>query len=226
MTAAENRVIGDVLHELQGEFPDITLSKIRYLESQGLVTPNRTGSGYRNFDEADVVTLRWVLRQQRDHFLPLKVIAARLAEHDGTPPDDAAGIDGAATATPTVRPSKLLPVDGSVSMSIDELAAASGLGADDVRDLEKYGLVEGIAMQRRVVYDGSALLVARIAAQFAEFGVEPRHLRMFKVAAEREVGVIEQAMSARKAHELDEIVALGAEMRLALLRQFLHDHVT
>ncbi len=225
MTAAESRVIGDVLHELQGEFPDITLSKIRYLESQGLVTPDRTGSGYRNFDEADVATLRWVLRQQRDHFLPLKVIAARLAENGGIPEGDVGGADQPQPA-PSTRTVKLLPIDGSVSMSIEDLAAAAGLGVDDVRDLEKFGIIEGIAMQRRIVYDGSALLVARVAAQFAEFGVEPRHLRMFKVAAEREAGVIEQAMSTRKPHELDEIVALGAEMRLALLRHLLHDHVS
>ena len=256
--------IGEVLTLLQAEFPDVTISKIRFLESQGLLDPERTPSGYRKFYAPDIDRLRWVLRQQREHFLPLKVIKDRLAEHgpEGCPPDTppptvpAAGAPTEPVAAPAVPPvaevveeaggQQRLPSMGgdaglldagatSVSMTTEELLAASGLRLADLRDLERYGLLAGRPMGAEVLYDGEALVVARLAAGFMKFGVEARHLRMYRTSAEREAGFFEQVVmpmmkqrnpaSRRRAVEtLAELAQLGEGMRAAMLRHALRSY--
>src|SRR4051812_28877901 len=162
--------IGEVLSLLQEEFPDITISKIRFLESQGLLDPERTPSGYRKFYEADVERLRWILRQQRENFLPLKVIKGRLSSGlvDG-PEADAefeAGSDTngvyqsgplpTAPTAPTVptssTPPSATPVHvvpplsagpSAVNLSFEELASATGMATEALRDLERFGLFHG-----------------------------------------------------------------------------------
>jgi len=269
--------IGEVLALLQDDFPDVTISKIRFLESQGLLDPERTPSGYRKFYDDDIARLRWILAQQRDNFLPLKVIKERLAsaataadleEGPATPeeteaagepeapePDEtpapattrgshgpARGADRTAIAEALDRRaaeraaseavSSLLGGQSDVSLTKAELAAAAGIAERDVEALESYGLVSGRALGRDVVYDGDALLVARIAAGFLANGLEVRHLRMFKVAAEREAGVFEQLVTPlvrqrnpesrrRAATRLDELARLGHGLHDALLRQAL-----
>ncbi|NNE73784.1 MAG: MerR family transcriptional regulator [Acidimicrobiales bacterium] len=228
------RSIGDVLAELQAEFPDISLSKIRYLESQGLLEPARTVSGYRNFSATDIETLRWVLVQQREHFLPLKVIKQRLDQAGGVPLDNAAtnGATIPATSTSATRTAQIHPGAGSLSMTLDELCSASGLDAAQIAQLEKYGLIDPVKIRGRAIYDGNAVVVARLAERFAAFGVEARHLRMYKVAAEREAGVLEQAIStlggkprAASRDRLQALSSLGTEMRAALLAQLLDTHL-
>jgi DNA-binding transcriptional MerR regulator len=404
--------IGEVLSLLQDEFPDVTISKIRFLESQGLLDPERTPSGYRKFYETDIERLRWILRQQKDHYLPLKVIKDRL--DDITPRDDepeprrgqgartdrnhgtadrspgpasAPSVSGAAAGgasarrsgptTPTtpaplplderlrgvadddrrraagpddrnwagvderrgggsrvpgpvngpepaarpapdapVRPTNgtshgpaphppapspgqgpgpgpgpaappapaaptgpvaptaptaptaparapsvpslpSLPWDApappvplgplgaeagfeppanSVSLTIDELAEASGMGVRDLRDLERFGLLEGHQVGDDTYYDGDALVVARTAGGFLQHGIEARHLRTYKVAMEREAGLFEQIVlpllkqrnpeaHRRAARTVAELVHLGEVMRGVLLRRELRNNV-
>jgi DNA-binding transcriptional MerR regulator len=303
--------IGEVLSLLQDDFPDVTISKIRFLESQGLLDPERTPSGYRKFYEPDIERLRWILRHQRDHFLPLKVIKDRLeaasAKGLAVPPDEPppepreptpslfeAGEGPAAEAapppppgapveadyapipvperpaarpapTPTPAaapapaptrpapplpplptPAEVLPAAGeatnpldpgptSGSFSLEELMAASGLDHRALGELARFGLLSGRTVGGETYYDGDAMVVVRTAAAFVQFGIEARHLRMYKVAAEREAGFMEQVVmpllkqrnpTARKqaAENLAALAALGEQLRAALLRTALSDH--
>ncbi|MCP2163834.1 transcriptional regulator FtsR [Goodfellowiella coeruleoviolacea] len=183
--------IGAVLAQLRPEFPDVTISKIRFLESEGLVRPARTTSGYRQFSAADVERLRFVLAAQRDHYLPLKVIKEQLDAADrGVPP-----------ATPSPRlPRGLVSVDGlpgpehfatgaEVRMTREELLAESGIDKTMLAELEQYGLIRSGAAG---FYDPDAVMVARIVRAMTDFGIEPRHLRAFRASADREVGLLEQ----------------------------------
>jgi DNA-binding transcriptional MerR regulator len=226
MAERDYKSIGEVLTAVQDEFPDITISKIRFLETQGLIEPERTPSGYRKFSDADVAQLDWILRQQRDHFLPLKVIKERL---DEDAPAQSPRHPKAVKATRKVPPLDL-GSSGSL-MSADALCDTTGLTAKQLRELERYGLVESRSDDGAVVYDDDALTVARTAAAFIAHGLEPRHLKAYKSAAEREAGVFEQlalplaksggASSERSAELLGQLVGLGEDMRHALLRRAL-----
>jgi DNA-binding transcriptional MerR regulator len=340
--------IGDVLTLLRQEFPDVTISKIRFLESQGLVNPERTPSGYRKFYEQDVERLRWVLRQQREHFLPLKVIKGRLEQDpgademddldvgddgsvevdqsvtivetvvvragaddldpDGAPvlvgqgaqvaaaasrrsgagsslpgfetragavpadaaemtaatfvdsatdePDKAAPRRGAARATtgraakaatgvttaksapPMAAPNGEQPVSTMAGndMTIEELASATGMSVGDIQQLVSFGLVTGRLVGGIAYYDEDALAITRTAAGFARFGVEARHLRLHKHAAEREAGFIEQIVlpllkqrnpeaRQRAQDNVAELSRLGQALRSILLRNALRDQL-
>ena len=414
--------IGEVLSLLQDEFPDVTISKIRFLESQGLLDPERTPSGYRKFYEYDIERLRWILRLQKDHYLPLKVIKDRLDEAGGIPPADMlegtpegddgggvvepaaeaaeaegsaeangagtlfaseAGASGRATdragriavseravrtsappaaraqpqpgsggqsqqrraaprqqpqqqprpasapqapaarsgsaaeqrtrapstgkpaaqpqqpaarraqpappsaspsrsgtpqrarqpqrpaasrgnprqASPAARPAVRTdrprqdpavglpgaegrPLAGvgfeagadAVSLTLEELAEASGLTVKDIRELERYGLVEPRDGADGTHYDGDALIVARTAAGFLQHGIEARHMRSYKVAVDREAGLFEQIVSpllkqrnpearTRATRTVSELIRLGEVMRGVLLRRELRDHI-
>jgi len=217
--------IGEVLTRLETEFPDATVSKIRFLESRGLLTPGRSPSGYRQFAEADVARLTWILRQQRDHFLPLKVIGDLLAEGRDLVEE------GDSSAQPLRKEARVGDL-GSVSMSREELAMAGGLEAETVDELERLGLLEGREIGASVVYDGDAVLVARVAARFAEYGFDVRHLRMYLVAAQREAGIIEQVLrpmlregdgrsQAEVRQLVDELSDAGAALHDLLLRRSL-----
>ncbi|MGZ0185847.1 MAG: transcriptional regulator FtsR [Acidimicrobiales bacterium] len=218
--------IGDVITGLASEFPDVTVSKIRYLESYGLLEPERSPAGYRLFSVDEVARLTWILRQQRDHFLPLKVIRSMLL--DGVDLADS-GPEESADVRP-FRESGRTGNLGSVSVSLEELAAMGGLDVEVVRDLEKHGLIVGIEAGRTVVYDGDALLVARVAARFVQHGFDVRHLRMYLVAAQREAGILEQVLlplrrrgdgrSGLEARRLlDELADAGAALHDLLLRR-------
>jgi len=315
--------IGEVLNLLQDDFPDITISKIRFLESQGLLDPERTPSGYRKFYDADITRLRWILRQQREHFLPLKVIKDRLAageplagtSDDAEPheaveptasgkPHDASSSEadshppGAPVPVPeslhpeSLHPESLDPVDPNrhqdsgaramaheppvdpditlhgvpnpfradgvpeqddppppttdhsveehstvstptsgpvghratsdadaiatsgadpvfasgtdpifasgdttMSLTVEELVRATGLTARQIGELERFGLIQAEHYGTSNRYDEEALLVARVAASMLAKGVEVRHLRMFKLAAEREAAFYEQLVT-------------------------------
>jgi DNA-binding transcriptional MerR regulator len=320
--------IGEVLSLLQGEFPDVTISKIRFLESQGLLDPERTPSGYRKFYEADIDRLRWILRQQKDHYLPLKVIKDRLddavSSRDvgvasrsvnngvtaagaragaGSGPDrsgaTAVALDERPGAAPlatealplTVPRPPAVPADeadpapespaaprgqrpaaspssdraptsaaapdppargasgsrgaapasapaaapaGSVSLTAEELVQHSGLAMRDLRDLERYGLIESFAVGDSAYYDADALVIAQTAAGFLQHGIEARHMRSYKVAVDREAGLFEQIVlpvlkqrnpeARQRAREtIAELVRLGQQMRGVLLSRELRD---
>ncbi|WP_433168732.1 transcriptional regulator FtsR [Kribbella sp. CA-247076] len=215
---AAGRGIGEVLQVLQAEFADVTISKIRFLEAEGLVTPARTASGYRKFSPADVDRLRYVLTAQRDRYLPLKVIKEHLAAIDrGLRP---------APAGPPVAPDSLpeppgLPVaedfsaDGTeLRLTREELRAAADVPAELLDQVEGHGLV----VARGNHYDGEALLVAKLVGEFARYGIEPRHLRPFRTAADREAGLIEQVTGPRRTEQTEELAALAVRLHAALVR--------
>ena len=234
--------IGEVLSLLKEEFPDVTISKIRFLESQGLLDPERTPSGYRKFYDTDVERLRWILRQQREHFLPLKVIKGRLRggavngeTDDGERLDAARASAEAAVAAAGGEPAPLGVRTSGANLNLTELSVATGLEEDDLRELERFGLLVGRRVGSSVYYDEEALSVAGMAAGFMKYGVEARHLRMYKTAADREAGFLEQVVmpmlkqrnpqARRQAIEtLSELARLGHGLRQAMLRQALRQY--
>jgi len=232
--------IGEVLNLLKDEFPDVTISKIRFLESQGLLDPERTPSGYRKFYDNDVARLRWILRQQREHFLPLKVIKGRLvgeAESEGDGEEQAAATTGPRVPLPASdEPDPLAPPRSGTSLTMQELATSCGLEPDDLKELERYGLIVSRTVGGTAYFDDDALAAAHVAAGFMKFGVEARHLRMYKTAAEREAGFFEQVVmpmlkqrnpdARRQAGEtLAELARLGQRLRSAMLRNALRDYL-
>ena len=287
--------IGEVLSLLQAEFPDVTISKIRFLESQGLLDPERTPSGYRKFYDDDVERLRWILREQRENFLPLKVIKGRLLDQrddsedsgDGLRPEPAPVAAEPAAAEPAaaepaapeplaveavhaqsqapepqapepraadpeapepqpgppakeaLRPPSPrrrltvtdlpLPLSGA-SLTLEELASASGQSPDHIRDIERAGFIMGRSVADVVYYDEECLSVAALMAGFALFGIESRHLRIYKNSAEREAGLFQQVIvpllkqrnpeaRQRAIDALEELSQLGERLRTTMLRQ-------
>jgi DNA-binding transcriptional MerR regulator len=207
--------IGEVLGLLRGEFPDVTISKIRFLESEGLIEPARTPSGYRKFSRADVERLRFILAAQRDHYLPLRVIKERLEARDpeagrgeargsaAAPGPDAgrrprtlvaadAGAAGAGFALPTAPGAPGTPtMSAPVALTRRQLIDGAGIDEPLLAQLEEFGLIRRTGGH----YDGEALSIAKAAAALGSFGFEARHLRAVKAAAEREVGLIEQMIA-------------------------------
>ncbi len=186
--------IGSVLSQLRPEFPDVTISKIRFLESEGLVRPERTPSGYRQFAPADVQRLRYVLAAQRDHYLPLKVIKEQLEAMDcGTRPGSPAR--GPRALVGLVDPSARVEdvaAGESVRMTQEELLAGAGIDAAALTELEQYGVIRPGAAG---FYDADAVLLARTARAMTGFGLEARHLRAFRASADREVGLLAQIVA-------------------------------
>lgn len=233
--------IGEVLSTLRDEFPDVTISKIRFLESQGLVDPERTPSGYRKFYDHDVTRLRWILTQQREHFLPLKVIKDRLDGRlddvaPGGPLGSVATSGGEVGSAPATSGEQLGGADAGHSeerFTIDELAAAAGLDADVARELEQFGLLGG-KKAGGGSYGTDALGIARAAAVFTRHGIEARHLRAWRNGAEREVNLFQQIVSPQLRQRdprarleakqtLAELARVGGDLRRALVDQALHD---
>ena len=226
--------IGEVLGQLRIEFADITLSKIRFLEAEGLVEPERTSSGYRKFSREDVGRLRYVLCAQRDHYLPLRVIKEHLSALDRglePAPPGSAGAPRAPRALVAVPagpgPEAFLPEASELRLSRAELLVAAGLEPEQLLALEEYGLLAPRVGGAH--YDGDALAVATAAAAMARFGIEPRHLRPFKAAADREIGLIEQVVTplvrqrnpearARADEAVRELAALSVTLHATLVR--------
>ncbi len=188
--------IGEVLHLLRGDFPDVTISKIRFLEAEGLVEPARTPSGYRKFTHSDAERLRYILQMQRNHYLPLKVIREHLDALDRGLKPAPLGDDVAPRALvvagdhPGVE--DLAPDAQELRLSRAELLADSGLSEEALRELESFGLVSTVP--GTTFYDGTALQVSRIVSQLATYGYGPRHLRPFKLAVDRELALVEQVV--------------------------------
>jgi DNA-binding transcriptional MerR regulator len=237
---AATLTIGDVLALLKVDFPDLTISKIRFLEGEGLVCPERTPSGYRKFSQTDVSRLRYVLAQQKDHYLPLRVIKDQLDAIDrglvppGTTTDSSprpthmtmAAIPGNAPTAEHFRPST-----PAMRMSREELLNATGLRAEQLSELEQFGMV---AKKPGGHYDDDALAVAQIVVELARFGLEGRHLRAFRSAAEREIGLFSQIVEpmsrqrgndsrARADETIRELAALSVRLHAALVQIGLRD---
>jgi DNA-binding transcriptional MerR regulator len=226
---AATLTIGDVLAHLKPEFPDLTISKIRFLEDQGLVQPERTPSGYRKFASGDVARLRYVLAQQRDHYLPLRVIKDQLDAIDrglvppGTSTDSPRTAHVAVASIEDNAPTAehFRPAPAAMRLSKDELLNAAGLRGDQLSELEQFGLINARPGGH---YDDDALAVAKIVADLARFGLEGRHLRAFRSAAEREVGLFSQVVGPMTRHRNSEAKARAEETvrELAALSVRLH----
>ncbi|MFD3441415.1 MerR family transcriptional regulator [Streptomyces sp. NPDC058685] len=218
--------IGTVLSGLRDEFPEVTISKIRFLEAEGLVEPRRTPSGYRKFSPEDVERLAQVLRMQRDHYLPLKVIR----EH----------LDAVARGEQVQLPAQSTPrelLDGgdreadaerrtAARVGRAELLAAAGVSEEELTDWESYGL---LGRHEDGGYDAESVTVARLVADLGRFGLEPRHLRAMKAAADREAGLVEQVVAPLRRHRnpqtrahaeatVKELAALSVRLHAALVQ--------
>ncbi|MFA5889458.1 MAG: MerR family transcriptional regulator [Actinomycetota bacterium] len=228
--------IGEVLAALKSDFPDVSVSKIRFLEGEGLVRPERTPSGYRKFGPADVERLRIILTMQRDSFLPLKVIRERLAALDAglMPPEDGSAVasvrrESAYVPDDSNRPPPAEAVDllrppPAVHLTQSDLATASGLDVKDVQSLREFGVLCEHQANGATYFDGDDLEVARIARDFLRLGLEARHLRTLRRFAEQEANLFEQlvvpALRNRRPEARDQ--ARGRLVELTKLSRSLH----
>ncbi len=206
--------IGEVLSALKLEFPDITVSKIRFLESEGLLQPQRTASKYRRFSTSDLDRLRFILKLQRESFLPLKVIKERLAAADAghvspeqiSSPSAApvvvhmpAPVQQLAPAPPPVPASELaedLRAEvATISLTESDLANETGLDLTQVKALASFGVLCGHGNNGTVVYDATDLEIAKIAREFLKLGLEPRHLKTLRRLAEQEADLYTQVVA-------------------------------
>ena len=242
--ADATHTIGDVLGILKPDFPDLTITKIRFLEDQELISPDRTPSGYRKYAPSDIARLRWVLEQQRDHYLPLKVIKEQLAKLDR-------GLLPSGQVTPQTAHVSVASVDGksisaghfklapaSLRLTREELLNTAGLRGEQLAELEEFGLITAkgqlasggasTGSGQDEYFDDDALAVATIVAALAQYGLEGRHLRAFRTAAEREVGLFGQIvgpMSKQRSSEarvraeetVREMAALSVKLHAALV---------
>lgn len=220
--------IGAVLAQLREQFPDLTISKIRYLETEGLLTPARTPAGYRTYTPAEVERLRYILAAQRERFWPLKVIREALdALERGLEPADPEGrpVPPRIGAAPGVPSAVELAAPTRLRLTPAELAQSAGLDPDTLEALQTFGLLRPHPSGH---YDGDDLAVAVAAARLAAYGVEPRHLRPFRTAADREVGLVQQIATPahRRAGQGEdptaEILHQCLALHAALVRSALH----
>jgi DNA-binding transcriptional MerR regulator len=224
--------IGEVLVTIKTEYPDITISKIRFLEGEGLINPERTPSGYRKFRDEDVARLRRILRMQRDEYLPLKVIKERLQQDDSegpATPEDGPAVDAAPPEEMTLPPTGL-------HMSMDELSAATGVDRDRIRELEGFGIICAHGLNGDQYFDGDDFVVLTIVRDLFKYGIEPRHLTMYRHFAEREASFFEQIVlpmlrqrnpDARRAatENLTQMANLSRKLKQALLRVNLRQYL-
>ncbi|MFF7260784.1 MerR family transcriptional regulator [Streptomyces sp. NPDC008159] len=201
-TAADSGLmsIGSVLNLLREEFPEVTISKIRFLESEGLIEPQRTPSGYRKFSAGDVERLGHVLRMQRDHYLPLKVIREHLAALERGEDVRLPSVGRQRDIGDGERLSELFgePEEATAArIGRAELLAGAGIGEEQLAEWESYGLVAPLPDG---TYDAEALTVATLVVELGRFGIEPRHLRVMRAAADREAGLVEQVVAPLRRH--------------------------
>jgi DNA-binding transcriptional MerR regulator len=237
--------IGEVLTALLADFPELTISKIRYYERQGLMRPARSAAGYRKFTPADVARLHYILTAARDQYLPLRVIKERLEAADASGTDPAltefAGLEQGVGEPPVppvpagpsaargglgVGPELFDFETSDIRLTRRELMRDSGLDNEQLTELEAYGLIAPRGSS--TTYEAEALVIARIVAELSAYGFQARHLRPVKAAVDREVGLIEQVLTplvrqpsregrARAETHAREYAALSVRLHVALL---------
>jgi len=220
--------IGEVLAHLRTEFPDTTISKLRFLEAEGLIEPRRTASGYRKYSWQDVARLRYILTAQRDHYLPLRVIRQHLEAIDaGRAVPDAPGRPRYPRLLAAVEPTPA-PTESSDSehVSREELRERAGVTEEQLQQMEQYGL---LTARPGGFFDAEAVEIATVVAQLGRYGVEPRHLRAHRTAADREIGLFAQVVAPlvrqrgpeareRAAEAVRELATLSLRLHAALLQ--------
>ena len=187
--------IGAVVKQLGREFPDISISKIRYLEDQKLLSPRRTPGGYRLYAPADVDRLRTILRLQRDEFLPLRVIRQELAagRADNESPGGGAGAGSAEVRSPR-RATVALRGPGSL-YRLEDVLDDTGADPGLVKELEDYGVIKGERRDGEVLYDDTEREIIRAVTELKRYGVGGRNLRVFRTSADREAALLEQILA-------------------------------
>lgn len=232
--------IGEVLVAVKTEFPDITISKIRFLESEGLIEPERTPSGYRKFYAEDVERLKSILRMQRDEYLPLKVIKERLLKQDGGEDADHPSLDQAVTGAEVAGSGgddDLAEAPTGLQMSLEEMSTATGVERERIKELESFGIVCTHGPEGARYYDGDDYVVLSIVKDFLRHGIEPRHLTMYRNFADRESAFFEALVAptlrqknpdARRAaaSTLADLTSTSRKFKQALLRNALREHLT
>jgi DNA-binding transcriptional MerR regulator len=226
--------IGAVLDSLRPDFPDVTISKIRFLEAEGLVTPQRSASGYRRFTAYDCARLRFILTAQRDQYLPLKVIKAQLdAQRDGELPESQSPYGVPRLVSVSDEPDD---IDGAVAptqvrLSREDLVARSGVDDTLLTALVREGVIKS---GPGGFFDEHSVVIAQCARALAEYGVEPRHLRAFRSAADRQSDLIAQiagpVVKGGKAGARDraddlarEVAALAITLHTSLIKSAVRD---
>ena len=236
---ANSYLISQVVESLQGDFADITVSKVRYLDRIGIINPHRSDTGYRRFSQADIDRLRWVLKQQQQ-FLPLKVIRQMLesgAWQDGDPPAKASksSRQSAALRQPPTSTVKLAGDQHAKQLSLEQFLEQSKLSFAELRKFEEFKLFN--KRSRKQGYTQLDLEVARLALKLLPLGLEPRHLRTYALAAEREADLAQQLVGPLLAgpnpsksqqgwEKLAQIVGLGGELRQVLLKRLINEQTS
>jgi DNA-binding transcriptional MerR regulator len=212
--------IGAVLSVLKPEFPAVTISKLRFLEEQGLVTPTRTGSGYRKYSRGDVERIRYALTAQRDSYLPLRVIREQLADLDA-----GRTVEQPSRARVVTRDGELVVPAAGARVSVAELRELTGAGEAEIEEIARAGLIHA----DRGRFPGRSVQVVQAAMSLARRGIDPRHLRTVRTAADREADVIDQVVAPlraqrsgaareRGAAQAAELAELYATLHAELLR--------
>ena len=220
---ASTRSIGQVLKVLKEDFPDVTISKIRFLEAEGLISPERAPSGYRRYSDHDIDRLHYILDVQKNQYLPLKVIRENLEAMDAGDPAPTAPAPvhpDAPAAAPTQRQQATLPPQRlglgkrAIHVTRKELLQLSGLTESTLAELERHGLV--VPRRGTIHYGRDALTVAVAARKLSGYGMDARHLRAIKQAAEREAALVDLAVSAHSRRRRTSRQELGDVMQLVL----------
>ncbi len=229
--------IGEVLVSVKTEFPDITISKIRFLEAEGLIEPERTPSGYRKFYSPDVERLKSILRMQRDEYLPLKVIKERLLSQDAGAGDLEGSADGeVGTDEEASLVEEIAEAPTGLQMSLEEMSTATGIERDRIKELEAFGIISSHGPEGARYYDGDDFIILSIVKDFFRYGIEARHLTMYKHFADRESSFFDQIVAptlrqknpdARRtaAQTLANLSSTSRKFKQALLRTNLRDHL-
>ena len=223
-SGGKSLTIGAVCKQLEREFPDISISKIRYLEDQKLLNPRRTAGGYRLFAPSDVTRLRTILRLQRDEFLPLRVIRQELAS--GRADQEIA--QGKHTDPRSLRRTTLAVKPGESLYTLEEVLEETGADASLVKELEEYGVIRGEKRDGDVLYDDTEREIIRAVTELKRFGVGGRNLRVFRTSADREAALLEQilapALRSRNAERrkeavqaLENLAAIASHLKHLLL---------
>lgn len=230
MSSRDYKTIGEVVQVLEQGYPDLSISKVRFLEEEGLVSPERTPGGYRKFSAADVARIELILRLQKDHFLPLAIIREKLADYDKgkVPPELRSTVSGRAE---TVS----LPLDDAETVPVEEAPTALGLPVSFVEELEEFHLITLVNGPHGKEITRSDVNILHAAWDLRRFGVEPRHLRMYETFAEREAAFFTQILTPAFRHRtpesrqklletLSELSKLTEQLKGDLLHKALGSH--
>lgn len=226
MSTREYMTIGEVVDRLIGTYPDLSISKLRFLEDEGLISPERTPGGYRKFTQADLQRVELVLRLQKEHFLPLAVIREKLAEYDkGRVPAEL-------RQTAVIAEPVSLPLDEAETVPVDEAPGSIGVPVSFVRELSEFGLIKLMEGDHGDEISRGDVAIVHATWDLRRFGVEPRHLRMYETFADREAAFFSQILMPAFLHRtpetrqklvetLNELTSLTDELKTHLLRRAL-----